>query len=81
MDKLRNLPRIEEAGFKVDGEPNLLAPRLVIHDVDSYLTEEEVLRSVWRKNVRLFDGVREEDFRGSFKLSHKTGAKGRESVS
>lgn len=79
--KLRNLPRIEEAGFKVDGEPNLLAPRLVVHDVDSYLTEEEAVNSVWRKNARVLGGIKEEEFRGVFKLRHRTGARGKETVS
>ncbi|XP_073999783.1 uncharacterized protein [Rhodnius prolixus] len=79
--KLRGLPKIEEAGFRVDGEPNLLSPRVVIHDIDSELTEGDIVRSVWKKNGRLLGEVQEEDFGKVFKPKHKTGKRGRNTVS
>lgn len=40
LGKLRELKMIGEVSFKVDGEPNLLSPRIVVHDVDGEMKEE-----------------------------------------
>lgn len=77
LGRLREIKRFEEVGFKVDGEPNLSSPRVVVHDVDGEMKEEEVAKSVWRKNGRVFEGVNEEEFREKFKIKHRVGLKGR----
>lgn len=77
VEKLRGEERLSAAGFRVDGEPRLDDPRVIIYKDTN---EVELVEMLWKRNRALFVGIGEDEVGKCCKPKFKTGPRNGEVV-
>lgn len=75
MQSLRRNPGLAKSGFRLDGEPDMRRPRLIVYDVERDMGEEDIIKAVRNKNRELMEGLTEEQFKEEFILKFRQGPK------
>lgn len=77
IERLRVNEALKEEGFKVDGVPKLMRPRVAIFGVDKDISREELLGAVEVRNKELFQGWSDGERRDLFLPERTVGPQGR----
>lgn len=75
LAELKKNEKIKEAGFKVNGEPNLRDPCLIVRGVDREMEEKDIAGAIWCRNRELFEGWKQEDWIKEFRVRSGLGAR------
>lgn len=80
IEQLRKSEKIKEAGFVVNGEPDMRDPCAIIRGVESNFEDKDVKESIWRKNKDLFEEWKFVEWEKEFRVRGKVGPRSGRSV-
>lgn len=80
LTELRKSDKMKEAEFVVNGEPDMRDPCVIVRGVDTEIEENDIKKSIWRRNKDLLEEWKIEDCEKEFRVRGRVGPRTGRSV-